>query len=155
VIWLRPDLDYAVHKAERYKVSGKVSLRFDQCTYEVIDGKAYPRSAVKTVFRDGTDAVVLRIELTVNSIETDSKQIPDSLFHLDIPKNQPLFDRDNQTMIVDPNVIEKHLDRIARDIPERRSRLSWPIVVTLCLMLAALLGVVLPRYGKKRQPKSA
>jgi len=94
VIWLRPDLDYAVHKAERYKVSGKVSLRFDQCTYEVIDGKAYPRSAVKTVFRDGTDAVVLRIGLTVDSIETDSGQIPDSLFHLDIPKNQPLFDRD-------------------------------------------------------------
>jgi hypothetical protein len=81
-IWLQPDLDYAVVKLERILPSGRVSLRCDECVYERAGGQAHPRGAVKTLFDGTTGAVLMRVTLRVQSMETDPERIPDSLFKI-------------------------------------------------------------------------
>jgi len=156
LLWLQPDLGYAVLKAEQYSEAGTIDLRVDQCVYETVAGKAYPKKAVLTKYvpnnDKGSPIILMRTELEVQSIETDPNRIPDSLFRLEIPKDTPVFDRDTKTLLVDPKEIQEHLDRISGDTPGRRSKYWWASGLTLSCV-ALLIAYALWRRKRRRQPR--
>lgn len=154
--WLLPEYDYAIHRVERFDETGQLSFLVDQCTYEVIGKTAYPRTAVKTTFsklKQGNQPIItMRDRLTVQSIETDPGHIPDSLFVLDIPKDASVIDLDTNTRIVDPDAVQEHLNKLANEIPGRRSKRWWPAIVTFSVLAIVLTGVAF--WWRKRRPSA-
>jgi len=151
--WLLPDYDYAIYRIERFDETGRLSLLVEQCTYEVVGKTAYPRTAVKTNFsklKEGNQWIItMRDRLTVQTIETDPRQIPDSLFVLDIPTDASVIDLDTKARIVDPDAVQEHLDKLANEIPGRKLARWWPAVVTLSILAIALTGIAF--WWRKRK----
>jgi hypothetical protein len=156
VIWLLPELEYALFKKEVYDPDGSLLRRYDQCTYQVIDKKVFPKSGVWTLFgkdANGKPEVSMRYTLNVESIETDPSKIPDSLFQMDIPKDKPVIDMDTKTIIADPKAIQEHLDRLASEVPGRRQREWWPAILGVVVLAVAVVGLTywLRRRNRSRQ----
>lgn len=113
---IQPDLGYAVRRCETFdNRSGSLINSYRCDNYDMIDGMAFPRTGVHEQYL-GKNELGFSVTLQLKSVETNAREIPESLFEYDTPEGMTLWDEDNQVFVRRSKQIQSHLDEIIRQV---------------------------------------
>jgi hypothetical protein len=132
-LWLLPESGHCLRRFDTLDETGSHVASYHDMAYDAADGVLYPTGAILTKYKrqDGAVIVYQESRLEVVSITTKRRDIPNTLFEMDIPGDAMIYDEDQGKYLRNPERVQKVLDEIAKESPRRREPrlLGWVAVI--------------------------
>jgi hypothetical protein len=136
--WVSPSADWFIKRFEEYFPNGQLANSYESSEYETGNAVFYPTRGTRTRHLK-TGQLAAKTLFALDSIETRSSRIPDTLFQYEIPAGCQIWDDDLKTMVRDTDLTESHLAEVIRRLgPHPQVWRQWGLV--LLIGLACSLG---------------
>lgn len=146
-IWLLPLRDYGVRRFEVFDPANKLVNRVEVSDYRDVNGTPFPSKASETHYM-GSGRLGYTATYEVLSVETDSGQVPDSLFHFEFPPGSEVHDADSGTVVRQTELAESRLNEAVQELaPPSLWRRWWVVGAVIVVFIGS--AVLLVRWHRR------